>query len=312
MKISLLRHHIALGVLMIACIQAKAGVSSKVTREVIEETVEMAARRSGREMGEQSARKAATETLERLTTTYGDQVLKVARDGGIELIESTSKYGDDVIEFALIASPSARRAFARDVPGLLPLTRRVGVDALELEARTPGLAAKVFTAFGDDGGKTLAKTVPTEDVPRLLSYAERADTPETRQLLLQAYKREKGSIFERIPAKLVIASGLTASMIHGTHRLTEPAVSVGDAIRENEDLAGKALWHFSAWGFIVMIGIAVLVLWRLRFMPWHWKQQSRNQEEPNDQEQTSDKALLSTSLTRRRRGLAFEMKKEKK
>ncbi len=262
---------LVLCILANAWIPATAGVTSKVTREVIEETLEQAARRSGREMSEQTTKKAATETLERLTKTYGDDVLKVVREDGIELIEAVPKHGDDVIDIALKASPAARRALARNLPDLLPLARRVGTEGLELEAKTPGLAAKVFATFGDDAGRVVAKNVPAEDVPRLLSYAEKADSPATQDLLLQSYQKEGSSLFERIPAKIVLASGLTASMLYGSHRLTEPAKALGDAIRGNDDVAGTAVRHFIAWGAVCVFALATVLLWRFRLMPWHSK-----------------------------------------
>lgn len=250
---------------------AISGVGSKVTREAIEETLEYAARISGREIGEQAARKSANETLERLAKIYGDDVLKVVRDGGLELVESVPRYGDDVIDIALKASPAARRAFARDLPNLFPIARRVGVDVIELEARTPGLAVKVFTTFGDEGGRIIAKNVPIEDVPRLLSYAEKADTSATRDLLLEVYREEGKSLFERIPAKLVLATGLSASMLLGTHEIAAPVRALGKAVESNEDLAGQAVRHFFAWGAIILLAVIFCLLWRFGLMPWHRK-----------------------------------------
>jgi hypothetical protein len=265
------------------CIPAISGVTSKVTREVIEETLVKAAQRSGRQIGGQTVTKTTSETLERLTKTYGNDVLKVISDGGIELVENVPKYGDDIIDIALKASPNARRTFARDLPELLPLTRRVGVDAVELEAKSPGLAAKVFTTFGDDGGRIIAKNVPAEDVPRLLSYAEKADSPTTRELLLDSYKKEGKSLFERVPAKLVLASGLSASMLLGTYEITNPARALGKAIESNKDIAGQATLIFFACGTIIILALLLCLLWRFGLMPWHRKttpqvKKGKNQE----------------------------------
>lgn len=252
--------------------QTIAGVASKITREVLEETLEHAASRSGREISEYTAKKATVETLERLTKTYGDDVLKVVRDGGIELIEAVPKYGDDVIKMALKATPAGRRALARNLPNLLPLSQRVGVEAIELEARAPGLSSMVFKTFGDDAGLVVAKNVPTEDLPRLLAYAEKADSQATRELLLKTYQKEGPSIFERISPKLVLAGGLTASMLYGTHRLTDPLKAIGDVIRDNGSRgADTAVRHSIAWGAVVIFAIVIIVLWRFRLMPWHGK-----------------------------------------
>lgn len=269
MRNAVLPYALTLCVLVNAWFPATAGVTSKVTGEIIEETLDLAARRSGREISERTAKKAATETLERLTKTYGDDVLRIVREGGIELVEAVPKYGDEVIEVALKSSPAARRALAKNVPELLPLAKRVGAEAIELEAKSPGLATKVFKTFGDDAGLIVAKNIPTEDVPRFLLYAEKADSPATRDLLLKSYQKEGPSLFERIPAKLVLAGSLTGAMLYGTHELTEPARAMGDAIRKNDDVAVTAIQASIRWGAICIFVVIVSLLWRFRLMPWH-------------------------------------------
>jgi len=116
--------------------------------------------------------------------------------------------------------------------------------------------------------------VPAGDATRLIGYAEKADTPAIREALLQAYKKEGKSLFERIPPKLVLATGLTGAMVYGTHRVTEPAVAVGDAIREQPDAAHTAIRHFTMWGAFSAVCIITLLLWRFRLMPWHGKRES--------------------------------------
>lgn len=262
---------VLLTVVLVAVSSAFGGVAVKVTREIIEETVERAAKRSGRELVEQAAKKSANETLERLVKTYGDDVLKVVDDAGFELLELVPRYGDEIVEFAMKASPQARRAFAQNIPELLPLVRRVGVNALELEAKSPGLSIKVFKVFGDDAGKVVAKNVPAEDIPRLLKYAEKADNPATKEVLVKTYKKEGTSLFERIPARLVLATGLTASMLYGTHEATAPARAVAKTIKDSPDVAKTAVSQFTAWGAGVVLVVIVLLLWRFGLMPWHRK-----------------------------------------
>ncbi len=132
----------------------------------------------------------------------------------------------------------------------------------------------MFTSFGDDGAQQIARQVPAEDLPRLLKYAEQADTPETRCLLLDAYKKEGSLIFQRIPPSLVLATGLSASMIYVTHRETAPLDAAADAILENPDVARD-----TANGFVLVFGIvAVLatisVLSACRLTPWRARQPS--------------------------------------
>lgn len=268
----------AFGLLLLQALPSAVGGAAKVSQELIELTLQRAARISGRELAEEGLRKSTTEALERLVKQHGTDLLKVIEDGGLELLEGAVRYGDEVIDIAKKASPTARRAFACDLPNLLPLVRRVGAESVELEARVPGLALKVYNTFGDEAGGFIAKNLPTEDIPRLLKYAEKADNTTTRNMLLDAYKKEGKNLFERIPARLVLASGLSASMILGTHEMTAPARALGDAIRDNEkiadkavDYAGKVLWFFTA-GLCLLLGLVVIcVLWRIGLMPWHTK-----------------------------------------
>ena len=60
---------------------------------------------------------------------------------------------------------------------LLPLTRRIGTEVLEPEARSPGITRHVVKNFEDDGVRYFAKHVPAHDADRLLGYAEKADNP---------------------------------------------------------------------------------------------------------------------------------------
>ena len=222
-------------------------------------------------MIEHAAKKSANETLERLVKTYGDDSLKLVDDAGFELLESVPKYGDEVMEFAMKTSPQARRAFVQNIPELLPLARRVGVEALELEAKNPGLSLQVFKVFGDDAGKVIARSVPAEDIPRLLKYADRADNPATRKILLETYMREGKGIFQRIPATLVLATGLSASMLYGTHAAIAVPRAAAQAIQNSPQLAKTAVTSLIAWGSGALLIVVVLLLWRLGLMPWHRK-----------------------------------------
>ncbi len=252
-----------------------SSIGGKVAREIIEETVERTAMRSGTEMVGDLAGKSAAETLERLVKVYGNNVRKVVDDAGIELLQAVPRYGDEIVKYAMKASPPARRAFARNIPELLPLVRRVGVDGLELEAKTPGLSVRLFEVFGDDAGRALARNVPAEDIPRLLKYAVKADCPATRKVLLETYKKEGRSLFERIPPGLVIATGLSTSMLYATHELTGPVRSISDAVSNRPDITEAAVRGFLdrllLWGTVIVLVIVFLLFWRYGLMPWHRK-----------------------------------------
>lgn len=237
--------------------------------QVVREAVEFAFKKSGREVAEKAAREAVEQSVEAGVAKYGPRAARAVADGGVELVEATAKYGDDVMRVAVEATPAARRALALEPGRLLPLARELGAEAVEIEAKSPGLARRVFTSFGDDGARQVARQVPADDLPRLLTYAERADTPETRRLLLETYKKEGPSIFQRIPSSLVLATGLSASMLYGTHRATAPLDATADAIRDNPEIARDTANGF-VWVFgIVAVLATVFVLAAFRLTPWH-------------------------------------------
>jgi len=237
--------------------------------QLVREAVEFAFKKSGQEVAERASREAVEQSVEAGVKKYGSRAAQAVAEGGVELVEATAKYGDDVMRVAVEATPAARRVLALEPGRMLPLVREFGEEALEIEAKSPGLARRAFTTFGDDGARQIARQVPADDLPRLLKYAEQADTPETRRLLLDAYKKEGPSIFERIPASLVLATGLSASMIYGTHRATAPLDATADAIRDNPEIARDTANGF-VWVFGIMAVLAtVFVLSAFRLTPWH-------------------------------------------
>lgn len=245
-----------------------ANVIGKATKELLEATVERSAKTSGRMLEGAAARKSMVDQVEGLTRTYGDDVLKLVEDGGLEFLEAVPKYGDEMVKLAAKASPQARRQLALNPEELVPLSRRVGVEAIELEAKVPGQAKHVFELFGDDGGRYVAKSVPTEDLPRLIKYGEKADSDATRRALLEAYEKEGKSLFERIPPKLVLATGLTGAMLYGVHEASE-------IVRHSPGVLSDIVNHATSVAGAVVLVVILILLWRFGLTPWQRTRASR-------------------------------------
>ena len=270
--------------LAFSCIPLSADGPTRPTRG---EILEWIVKRGGSKVLAKSPDLAA-ETLERLAKKYGDDVLQVIDDTGLEFLEEIPKHGDELVDLAIKASPQARKAFARNLDELLPIARRTGTEVLELEAKSPGMAAKLFQLFGDDIGKSFAKSLPPEDIPRLVKYAEKADTPATRALLAETYQKEGASLFQRIPPKVVLAYGLTATMLYGTHRLTAPVVAAAEKIRDMDEsgfkeLAENVMSNITTYIFCFGLIVLLLLFWRNGWMPWH-----RSKPTPAEKEQLED------------------------
>lgn len=263
--------------LFAAHVPALAGGRASLIREALEQ----ATRRSGRALTEQAARESAEQAIESAVKRFGPKAAEAIADGGLELIEAGARYGDDVLRFAVEASPAARRALAVDAGNLMPLVKELGPEALEFEATSPGLARKAFATFGDDTARKIATTVPDADLPRLVTYAERADSPQTRTLLVEAYRREGKSIFERIPPKLVLAGGLTTAMLYGTHRVTAPMAALGTQIGDNPDLATRTLDWIAVIGGCMLIVATISFFWWLGFFRRHRTAKNRRHSDDN-------------------------------
>lgn len=191
------------------------------------------------------------------TTAFRETVELIVGHGSREFAEKAARASaDDAVELVL------RQAV--DADGLTPVVRAIGPEALQLQAKAPGIAERVVATFGPDGARKLATTVPAEDLPRLVAYADRADTAATRQALLAAYEKEGPSLFHRIPPKLVFAGGLTAAMVYGTHRATAPLAALGDQIRRDPRVATRALDTVALVCSSAVLLVIAGVTWRVR------------------------------------------------
>jgi hypothetical protein len=267
----------------IAAVLAMTSIASAApgVSQLAREAVEFAFTKSGREAAERASREAVEQSVEAGVVKYGPRAAQAVADGGVELVEATARYGDDVLRVAVDATPAARRVLALEPSRMLPLAREFGEEAIEIEAKSPGLARRIFTVFGDDAGRQIGRQVRAEDLPRLLAYAEKADTPETRRILLEVYQKQGSSIFEKIPASLVLATGLSASMLYGTHRLTEPLDAAGDAIRGNPAIAGDWINGLLVIGGGIALLATVFILASFRLTPWHAASPRAPQPQPS-------------------------------
>ncbi|NMA45881.1 MAG: hypothetical protein GX945_04900, partial [Lentisphaerae bacterium] len=177
--------------------------------KIIGEAVEQAAKRSGKTLAP-AARKAANQTAKKLATQYGDDILKVVADGGLETLNQGLKHGDDFWHLARLR-PAAARTLALHADDLVPLAKRLGPTVLDLEVKAPGISRRLVATFGDDAIKQLTHA-PAADLPRLVGYAQKADNPATAKMLLDYYgKAPSGTAFlDHLSWKHIMSSGLSA------------------------------------------------------------------------------------------------------
>src|SRR5688572_25110342 len=90
---------LAVAAVVLQVYAALPGVSTAIS-----EAIELASKRSGRVLPDKSSREAAERTLEAGIARHGQSVAQATADGGLELLEASARYGDDVMRVAVQAS----------------------------------------------------------------------------------------------------------------------------------------------------------------------------------------------------------------
>ena len=205
--------------LSVVCSSAQA-VGGKLLASSVEECLEVAARRSGRILSEGTKIQLKRSML-KLSAQYGDDVCKLVREGGLEILEQGIRHGDEFWKCCK-AVPGASRSLALHADELLPLTRRVGEDVLVLESKVPGAAMSAVRIFGDEGIPMLAGHSP-ENISRFLGYAAKADSPATGKLLLETGTKSgnPSKFLDALNWKHIMAGGLSAAAIISAYQISD-------------------------------------------------------------------------------------------
>ncbi len=255
------RAFFTLGIFVLAAMVFSAGVEASPTSKVIQEVLEQAAKVSGKTLTPAS-KEAAEIAMRKAIASHGDDIMRIVRVGGLETLEQGAKHGDDFWRLCS-HSPRAARSLALHADDLLPIARRIGPEVAELEARAPGMTLQIAEHYGDDGIRALTKA-PADDISRLVCGAQNADSPATRELLLNMYKKSKdgAKFLNKIDWKVVAATGLSASAIISAYKLSDGVETVieqeGPAVTKN--IANTM--RYVSWSLIVIFALLLLGLFR--------------------------------------------------
>jgi hypothetical protein len=188
-----------------------------------------------------------------------------AKEGAEQIVKHNS---DDIIRYGCRYSDDAARVLIKRSPYIsrgVITSAKAGKTAGGIITKTTlkkaGISKSLVKTFGKESAEKITKHVPAKDIPRLLKYGEMADSQATRDLLVKAYKKEGKDIFKRIPPKLVLATGLSASMIIGTHRATAPFPALGNIFNgltpeAKEHLASETVVGGTVIGIVIVLVIA--------------------------------------------------------
>lgn len=217
--------------------------------------------KSSDEVVEYHTKKNAKKTLEIGVRKYGDDVIGAVNIGGLDLLKAADSYSDEILELA-VKNPNAIYSLSKNPDEVLSYFNRYGDIVLDLEGYTPGLTKDLIKNFGEDSISTLDKIKIRPDLTKLIAYGEKADSPSTRKLLFNEYTEKGPSIFKEIDYKVVMAGGLSASMIISSNNVSK-GLKEGIVVmaEENpEELNNMFSLPFKPATTLLTVGLAVLLL----------------------------------------------------
>lgn len=123
-------------------------------------------------------------------------------------------------------------------------------------------APRTIEVFGEVSTKSFLESIPKRDAIMLTQLAEKTDSMATKKILIQAYKQEGSSLFERLSWKQIAAYGLTAAAITGTYQLSRGGQSFfessGKAVEKSPSILQKPLDSMSI--LITSLSLSALTL----------------------------------------------------
>ena len=234
--------------------------SASVPTKVVQEALEQAAKLSGKFLSP-AAKEAAELALKKAITQHGDDVLRTVRLGGLEALEQGAKYGDEFWQLCAQA-PNGARSLALHADDLKPLAKRVGPVVIQIEAKAPGMALHA-SKFGDDALHTLGKA-PANDIPRLVGFAEKADSKKTQKLLFNCYNKSqnKAAFLQALNWKNIMATGLSAAAVFAAWNASDGIHDAINTVAEKSPESVPALFCYLFYAILSVGGIFLLYLLR--------------------------------------------------
>ncbi len=242
------------------------GSSTLQANPAVRKLVAQALKQAGRETLEDGAVEAAEHAAATAIRKFGAAgAEELVQRGGLELLEAGAKHGDDILKAARRVPEATRYLGARPAEAL-GLVTRYGDDALRLEARVPGMAEQAVAQFGSGQLAVLAKS-PVEQVTHLIGYATRADSPATRQALLDSWKMNGSAVLRELDKhqRLILTGGLTIGMIKVADGLAEGMRKVPERIPSEaiNNFFNKTGTGLSVAAMLGSVSVPLALVWLL-------------------------------------------------
>ncbi len=160
--------------------------------------------------------------------------------------QTAKKLGKEATEAGLkIGLKEGGKVIAKNSEKLAyPLIKKAALESTEHIVTNPKVMQKLVVNFGDDAALTIMKNVPTSEMPMFLRYVDAADSPTTKKLFFECFRKEGSEIFKRVTPSMVLATGLSASMLYGTYRATTPMIATSESIVKSPEVANNFVNKF--------------------------------------------------------------------
>lgn len=215
---------------------------------IIKDVVETVAKQEGKVLNA-TAQTRLEKSLTSLEAKFGKGIVDAVGYGGLNIIEQSAKYGDEVLEFCS-KYPKASKSIIANKEEFIALSKRVGTDFLLLESRASGLAKIIIEEFGEDSLKYLSAR-DADEVAKLL-YCAKQTAKSDKKFLFDSYiaVKDKNKFIEVLSAKRILASGIGVATITFAYK-------IGNGV----EVLAKESPHLFALVFLGIGVFAVLIIW---------------------------------------------------
>lgn len=227
-----------------------------VPTKAITETIEIVFKKAQAAPPAIASKIAAEKALQEAVKRSVDDVIKFVESGGLKALECGRKYGDNFWNLCR-KYPNANAQIANNADTLVPLSKQVGDEVIDIELKAPGLTTELVSIYGNTEVKTLAR-MGSDDLAKAYAFGKRY--PKDAPALLKEVKANPNFLGKLSGTQLLgLGSGIGA-LATGIGA-GSAASQVGDGIQKGlTAVAKESPAIFSVTTIGIIIG-SLMTLW---------------------------------------------------
>jgi len=247
----------ALFLLIVSVLSVGSTAQASVRSEAVETVVEVIAR-SLDDAGKVALRKS----LKEASLKYGDDVLKVAERGGLDLVDAASRHGDEVWRLAKL-SPKAPKALAARAEEILSLSKRYGDDAVRVEIKAPQCGEILTTTLSKKSMSKVAEKASSQEIKRFTALAVHRSPKEVEGVVKVWSESGSSRFLKYFTPGRIAAGGLASAIMITAWKAPESSLGFADTILKG--FFGPAMMVCS-WIIVLLVLIFLRrpLIWMLK------------------------------------------------